>query len=94
MKEVHLHIDTRVSPSDGALFEEIADQMGLTWLVVEMLQRPRLQPVHLELHCHNGRPDELSNAQLRDLTGLGLQYCHARLSRLVLVLSHVLSRLG
>ncbi|VDL96302.1 unnamed protein product [Schistocephalus solidus] len=64
----------------------VADQMGVTWLVTEMLAKPRLLPVKTSLTVRN---EELSLksgshpvADQRDLTGLGLQYCHARLCSL------------
>lgn len=83
--------DTRISSSDADLFEDVSDQMGVTWLIAEMLRRPRMQPVRLYLRLQDdhqlGRTNN-NNAQSttdsRDLTGLGLQYCHARLCRYVL----------
>ncbi|VDO04995.1 unnamed protein product [Rodentolepis nana] len=81
--------NTRISPSDGDLFENVSDQMGVTWLVSEMLRRPRMQPVHLYLRFKDdhqsgriGSSGAHSTADSRDLTGLGLQYCHARLCSL------------
>nr|CDS26905.1 arginyl tRNA synthetase [Hymenolepis microstoma] len=81
--------NTRISPSDGDLFESVSDQMGVTWLISEMLRRPRMQPVRLYLRFkddyQSGRVDSSSaqsTSDSRDLTGLGLQYCHARLCSL------------
>ncbi|KAM3173708.1 hypothetical protein ACTXT7_012027 [Hymenolepis weldensis] len=81
--------NTRISSSDADLFEDVSDQMGVTWLIAEMLRRPRLQPVRLYLRFQDnhqlGRTDDnnaLSTTDSRDLTGLGLQYCHARLCSL------------
>ncbi|VDK21901.1 unnamed protein product [Taenia asiatica] len=75
--------NTRITPSDDVMFESVADHLGVTWLVAEMLRRPRLQPVYLNLHCHGNQPcghsSAYSVAETPDLTGLGLQYCHARL---------------
>ncbi|KAL5104343.1 hypothetical protein TcWFU_008676 [Taenia crassiceps] len=74
--------NTRIMPSDGVMFESVADHLGVTWLMAEMLRRPRLQPVYLNLRCHDNQPcghNVYSVAETPDLTGLGLQYCHARL---------------
>ncbi|VDN22131.1 unnamed protein product [Dibothriocephalus latus] len=72
----------------------VADQMGVTWLVAEMLAKPRLLPVRTSLKVKNEelacRPDSHSVADQRDLTGLGLQYCHARLCRWVVSPFYVL----
>nr|VZI38769.1 unnamed protein product [Spirometra erinaceieuropaei] len=84
------------SPSDSlpiCRFEEVseaarrvADQMGVTWLVTEMLAKPRLLPVRTSLKVKDGelgwRVGSHSVADQRDLTGLALQYCHARLCSL------------
>uniref|UniRef100_A0A5K3EJ53 Probable arginine--tRNA ligase, mitochondrial n=1 Tax=Mesocestoides corti TaxID=53468 RepID=A0A5K3EJ53_MESCO len=76
---------TRVDPSDPA-FDVVADQMGVTWLVAEMLRKPRLQPVQLQIRLdgvsQTGHSGSHSLVDSRDLTGLGLQYCHARLCSL------------
>lgn len=72
----------------------LADHMGVTWLVAEMLKKPRLRPINMRIHLqpeseedvtvdmeHRLQADPHSHVDQRDLTGFGLQYCHARLCR-------------
>ncbi|BHF82214.1 Arginyl-tRNA synthetase [Sparganum proliferum] len=70
----------------GEEARRVADQMGVTWLVTEMLAKPRLLPVRTSLKVKDGklgwRVGSHSVADQRDLTGLALQYCHARLCSL------------
>ncbi|KAA0191108.1 putative arginine--tRNA ligase mitochondrial [Fasciolopsis buskii] len=67
---------------------DIADHLGVTCLVVEFLRQRRQKPVRLRSFLgnpvSNNSPDDLSlgangGVDTTDLSGLGLQYCHARL---------------
>lgn len=77
---------------------DIADHLGVTCLVVEFLRQRRQKPVRLRSFLgnpvSNNSPDDLSlgangGVDTTDLSGLGLQYCHARLCRLVTFLLYL-----
>ncbi|VDP88934.1 unnamed protein product [Echinostoma caproni] len=81
-------LDPNLSPADLQKALDTADQLGVTCLVIEILRKRRQKPVHLRSFLGNAvvrteqdDVDEVSNSIVdkTDMSGLGLQYCHARL---------------
>ncbi|KAF8562011.1 hypothetical protein P879_05580 [Paragonimus westermani] len=74
---------TRTSSSSSSFDVSAADHLAVTCLAVEMLRKARQKPIWL--HSFLGYPVMAESTPLvdnTDLSGLGLQYCHARLCSL------------
>ncbi|KAF5406012.1 Arginyl tRNA synthetase [Paragonimus heterotremus] len=74
---------TRTSASSSSSDTSVADHLAVTCLAVEMLRKTRQKPIWL--HSFLGYPlvaESTPLADYTDLSGLGLQYCHARLCSL------------
>ncbi|GAA47316.1 arginyl-tRNA synthetase [Clonorchis sinensis] len=85
LKRMDYSPTTRISKTDS--MNEVADQLGITCLVIEMLRKGRQKPINLGSFLGysvvsetNGGSTTISDNS--DLSGLGLQYCHARLCSL------------
>ncbi|THD28334.1 putative arginine--tRNA ligase [Fasciola hepatica] len=84
--------DPALSNTERQAILDVADHLGVTCLVVEFLRQRRQKPVRLRSFMGNpvantGPTDPNSGSDgggldTTDLSGLGLQYCHARLCSL------------